>query len=1257
MKTRTLLISISLVICRLIFCQETVSAREQTRNRHEERIRRQLKSWTSVFPEWGHLGAITLDSVALDPGLRFIDLFFSQPLSFMPVRESTGTLIRESVRELVGRRYRDLEINIHTSGRLLEELIPNAFRNSLGIDSLRFRRIDPAKKPLLRKADGRIFSKGLDARNIAVWPSHGWYYESKQDRWKWQRPRLFSTVEDLFTRGFVLPYLVPMLENSGAAVWLPVERDTQTMEFVGDNDGSSEGTYYLLPASAPHILVRNGFKYQDTILPGNNPFLSGTSLQYAATPGSTDWVAVGADFQTGSYAVYFSWQTSPNSSDEVLYEVVHAAGTTPLFADQTKGGGTWIYAGTYRFNGEDYNGRAQGVYISLSGKPGTSVSVDAVRFGGGMGNVARRPAGSVIPNAWSLTDGSRSNVVDSLNLGPGFSWKTSGRPRYMEGARYYLQYAGFPDTLVYNLNNDRNDYNDDYMSRGEWVNYLVGNPSGPQKDRSLRGLGIPVDLALAFHTDAGITPAESVIGTLAIYSTWADAGMFPDGMSRMASRDLSDLVQSQIVDDLRALYNPAWSRRGMWDRQYSEAWRPNVPVMLLELLSHQNLADMQYGLDPRFRFAAGRAIYKGMAKFLASSQGREYVIQPLPPDHFAISRLGDDELLLSWQQVSDPLEPSAVADSYHIYQSLDDRGFARILEVEDTFAIIRMEDRQAVYKFRITAVNEGGESFPTEVLSARLSGRKGTGLVVNGFDRISGPAWLDAGGKAGIAWWHDLGVADGSSFMHTGDQYNYDRNYPWMDDDNPGWGSSHSDSEGFPRIGNSFDYTAMHGMDLFGVNGYSWVSVSDEVFVRPDFDATSYFAVDIILGEEVTTPSGHGGKVKDFTIYTPAFMNKIRSIADAGGNLLLSGAHVGTDLTLQEDSAAIRFAWDVTGFAWRTNHATLSGRYEATEFAAPYFRSSGSFNQKYHPGFYMVESPDGIIPAGQEAFAALRYYGNSVGAAVALRRNYRSIVMGFPVESMVDASERRELLREVMHFFESDRGDPAPFFSARTQSDSHGAMVRGDNSRKNVYLFFSGDEHAEGFGHVLDVLSKKNIRGYFFLTGNFLRNPDLLTITGRIIREGHYLGPHSDKHLLYVPWSNRDSLLVTHSAFMEDLNDNIREITGLGVDPDSVTLFLAPYEWYNRLIADWTREAGLRLVNFTPGTGTNADYTTPDMSNYRSSEELMDRLVRFEKSEPGGLSGAILLIHPGTDPARKDKFYLRLEELIEILTGLGYNFK
>jgi peptidoglycan/xylan/chitin deacetylase (PgdA/CDA1 family) len=1194
------------------------------------------------------VGKISIDSVSVIEEQKTIRLFFSRPLSYIPVREETISLLEHSIRETLARRYRNYILEFNTDGKSLQELVPNVFRKETVQDNNRLSGTRSGRVPLVQRVGSEHFVNGLSLSNIALWPSHGWYYESKLDRWEWQRARLFSTVEDLFTRGFVLPYLVPMLENSGASVFLPVERDPQTLEVVVDNDRSASGAKMILPEGVEPMLVPKGFLLRDTLFSGENPFELGSSLQFQAIPGSKVHVGYFPNISHGEYGVYVSWQSGKNRSTGVTYSVQHLSGKTDFLVNQQMAGGTWNYLGTFRFSNEQVKGREQGVYVSLDGKTGETISVDAVRFGGGMGNVARRPVESLLPNQWSLNENRQPLQEISTDDFSSFSWKTSGRPRFMEGARYYLQYAGFPDTLVYNLNSDKNDYNDDYMSRGEWVNYLMGSPNGPQKDRHAAGLGIPIDLAFAFHTDAGVTPGDSVIGTLAIYSTWSDKGIFPNGSSRLASRDLSDLVQTQIVEDIKALYNPNWMRRGLWDRQYSEAWRPNVPTMLLELLSHQNLADMQFGLDPRFRFQVSRSIYKGMLRFLTSREGRDYVVQPLSPDHFAITAVGHDELKLSWQPVTDPLEPTANAAKYKIYLETNGNGFSEWATTSDKMLSVKPEDKTAVYKFKVTALNDGGESFPSEVLSAYMGGTKGIGLVVNAFDRISGPAWMDNGGKAGIEWWNDPGVADGTNLTFTGNQYNFNRTEPWLDDDNPGWGSSFADSETASVIGNSFDYTAIHGWGLFGNNGYSWVSVSDEVFCQPDFDVAPYSAVDIILGEEKTTPSVNGNDSSEFEIYTPEFMQKIRQITDGGGNILISGAYVGSDFAEPKDSVAAGFAKEILHFIWRTNHASRTGNFFATDYGKPWFDMQGSFNQSAHPGFYTVEAPDGIEPAGDGAFTIFRYNENNVSSGVAFRGDYKTVVLGFPVEAMVSDRERELLLRQLMHFFDEK--------STNDIIDPFGATIRKDTAEQKIYLIFSADGYGEGANHILDVMKRKGVKGSFFLTGNFLRNPEFENITRSIIEEEHYLGPHSDKHLLYVPWENRDSLLITRDEFYMDLENNILEIERFGIPRNDIGFYLAPYEWYNRPIVEWTQEHGLKLVNFTPGIGTNADYTTPDMANYRSSGELMDRLWRFESADRNGLNGAILLIHLGTHPDRTDKFYHKLEQFIDQLSAKGYRF-
>lgn len=156
-------------------------------------------------------------------------------------------------------------------------------------------------------------------------------------------------------------------------------------------------------------------------------------------------------------------------------------------------------------------------------------------------------------------------------------------------------------------------------------------------------------------------------------------------------------------------------------------------------------------------------------------------------------------------------------------------------------------------------------------------------------------------------------------------------------------------------------------------------------------------------------------------------------------------------------------------------------------------------------------------------------------------------------------------------------------------------------------------------------------------------------------KQGHYLGPHSDQHLLYCDWTKRDSLLVTKNEFTKDLNACLHSIETYKVKRSAIKYFIPPYEWYNDSIATWTKQMGIQLINYSPGTKSTADYTTPDMKNYRGSDEIYQSIFNKEK-DVNGLNGSILLIHFGTDPKRTDKFYNRLDDLIITLKESGYQF-
>jgi peptidoglycan/xylan/chitin deacetylase (PgdA/CDA1 family) len=230
-------------------------------------------------------------------------------------------------------------------------------------------------------------------------------------------------------------------------------------------------------------------------------------------------------------------------------------------------------------------------------------------------------------------------------------------------------------------------------------------------------------------------------------------------------------------------------------------------------------------------------------------------------------------------------------------------------------------------------------------------------------------------------------------------------------------------------------------------------------------------------------------------------------------------------------------------------------------------------------------------------------------------------------------------------------------YQSRDVTDKEGAIVRMDPARKDIYLAFAADKEAEGGEYILQVLNENNIRASFFFTGNFLRNPDYDALIRKVINNGHYVGPHSDQHLLYCDWKKRDSLLVDRRNFENDLRNNHIELAKFGITHSSSKWFMPPYEWYNSTIVDWARAMGLSVVNFTPGIRTNADYTTPDMPNYLSSDDILHSLYQFEKENSHRLNGCIMLIHPGTDSVRKEKLYERLPEIIDRLKNMGYDFK
>ena len=406
-----------------------------------------------------------------------------------------------------------------------------------------------------------------------------------------------------------------------------------------------------------------------------------------------------------------------------------------------------------------------------------------------------------------------------------------------------------------------------------------------------KGLRIPVDLSFAWHSDAGTTLNDSIIGTLGIYCTdGQERGTdYANGTSRYASRDFTDLVMTNITNDIRRTFEPNWTRRGMWDQSYYEARVPEVPGMLLELLSHQNFADMKYGLDPEFRFVVSRAVYKGMLQFLASRDGYDYVVQPLPVHDIAVTAAGKDgHYALTWVATIDTLEATATPTYYNIEERVGDGAFVKVARVTKPYYDITVND-DAIHSYRVIAGNDGGVSFPSMVVALCHRPEVPRVEIVNGFTRVSAPDWFDSGDIAGFYDERDPGVPYMQDISYIGRTFEFRRNIPWMDDDAAGFGASRANYEDKVLAGNTYDYIYIHGQAVREA-GYGFTSSSASAFASRPVSKDDARVVDLILGKQKEIAKGRGVYGTRYKTFDTALQSKIEAMTKAGTSFFVSGA-------------------------------------------------------------------------------------------------------------------------------------------------------------------------------------------------------------------------------------------------------------------------------------------------------------------------------------------------------------------------------
>ncbi len=974
----------------LTLCLFTAAAQSSGDKQLREAVGKFFSNYT--LPGYSHYGKMKADSVRVNKKSRTLSVYANRPFYSQPLTPERVKAIHRDLTAALPKAYRSYRLTVFGNNCLpLDSLVPNFLRQKKDASRL-WGNTDFDGNPWVSNiSKPYAISAGLSGRHFMLWDSHGYY--NKFGEWKWQRPYLFCTTEDLLSQSFVLPYLLPMLENAGAVVCMPRERDAQTAEAVVDNDAPKRQGSYTEVSRGNHIwttapdaaFAHPGGALTDSIL----PFRLGTARLAPTTPhkshhSTATWTPRLP--RAGRYAVYVSYPSHPDNVCDALYTVHHRGGQTQFRINQQMGGGTWVYLGTFSFDGgESKHGR---VVLSNHSSHRGVVGADAVRFGGGMGQTERYGVG------------------------------TSGMPRHLEAARYHAQWSGMPDTL-FNTTDDGNDYTDDLRARSYMLNHLAGG--SPYLPATV-GKRVPIELSLALHTDAGVRSGGRIYGSLAIFtSTRRDSVRhYPSGISRSASADLGAMLLNGLTADLPAKFGIPWTRRELWDRNYSETRTPDVPAAILELLSHQNFTDMKFAHDPIFKFHAMRSVYKSLLRYSAFTHGdKKRSVQPLPPSRFSALLTPDGSAAeLSWAATPDPLEASAQPTAYVVYTKQDGKDFDNGRLVKGHTAITLPIDEGRQYSFRVTAVNDGGESFPSEELSVyKAPGDAPRVLIINGFCRLSGPARVATADSLGFDLRRDIGVPYLRTTAFCGAQRNFQASAAGGEGPES-LGFSSALLEGKTVAGNTFDYPTAHGKAIAATRLWSFSSCSREAAVSGAIPLKRYAAIDYIAGLERDAPHNF----RPFKTFSPEMRQLLSAYLNSGGRLLVSGAHIASDM--QQTAAERDFIANVLKYRFAgtdTVPTALIGT-DSISAGAQFdncvqgLSSRIPLHRTLNAEHYAVQSPDIILPASPQAFSAF-IYGSGQGAGIAYRgTDYRVIATGFPLECISDSESRDHVIASLLHF-------------------------------------------------------------------------------------------------------------------------------------------------------------------------------------------------------------------------------------------------
>jgi N-acetylmuramoyl-L-alanine amidase len=778
-------------------------------------------------------------------------------------------------------------------------------------------------------------------------PGHGFYWSdpSVLGRWATQRGVTHGVVEDFVNAEAVAHYLVPLLLNAGATVFTVRETDMQPHRVVVDAEAggstATEGGGIYEEFGAWQDSTVAGYRAGlGPIADASNPHARGKNRVAATTsgPGAPEARFTPKIPADGQYAVYITYSQDASRARDAHYLVRHAGGESHVRVNQERHGATWVLLGSWRFrSGQDAAVGSVSLIADSKLEPGDFVSADAVRFGGGLGEIVR---------------GDGSGPAAGL---------TSGRPRWEECSRYAIQSNGAPES-VWNSSSD--DHSDDVTARSRYAAWQ----NEPGEDA----------VYVSWHTnapDGGRGTSTYVYGPNPVNGSYNFTGA-------PGSDDLANLLQDEIVNDIRASFVPGWQDRGVYSAYFGElnpSHNSEMPSALVEAAFHATEADAVQLREPRFRFVLARAFQQAIIKYFANRDGLPVRLLPDPPSALSVRAEGPTSARLRWSAPPTDTQGFAgdAATGYVIYRSRDGRAFDDGLPLASasTSALLTDLPTGVPTFFRLSATNAGGESLPSSTVGVLLpcAGAKTEAMVVQGFYRLdfsSEPR--EELGPFG------LGVL--ARFRQT--------------------------------AMNTYDYVVEHGLALAAA-GVPFDSAEAAAVVAGDAPLQSYRFVDWQLGEESTVDSTLDGAEKGLLADW---------LGEGGGrSLVISGSELLWDLEAKGDVGDIAFVHGTLGVAYQGDDANTYGLGPATTGA---LAGIGALQfDDGSGGTYQVDYPDILAPlAGAEALLS---YDNGAGVAATryiAPQGYRAYVFGFPLETLISGDARADLMAALV----DDAGLAAP---------------------------------------------------------------------------------------------------------------------------------------------------------------------------------------------------------------------------------------